>query len=266
MSQLGKGQVQDAKSTYERLAAINARGASMASDGLADLCLYEGRNVDAVNILDGAIAEDLKDKDSDAAAIKMAMLAQAHIAAGQGAAARAAAEQAVTSSQDMSVVFWASRVFIALGEESRAQSLAKQLANQFQADPQAYAKLIGGEAMLKRGKTREAMESFQQAEKLADTWLGRFDLGLAYLEAGAFTEADSEFELCLKRRGEAASVFLDEEPTFRVFPTVYYYYGRTQEGLKSSAAFESYKTFVAIRGKGDPDPLVVDARRRLGGH
>src|SRR5262252_4737487 len=85
MSQLGKGQVQDAKSTYERLATTNARGASMAADGLADLCLYQGRNTDAVNILDGAIAEDQKNKDSDAAAIKMAMLAQARLAAGQTA-------------------------------------------------------------------------------------------------------------------------------------------------------------------------------------
>jgi len=263
MSQLGKGQVQDAKSTYERLAMINARGASMASDGLADLCLYQGRNADAVNILDGAIATDVKNKDSDAAAIKMAMMAQARLAAGQAAAARAAADKAVTTGQDMSVLFWASRVFISLGEESKALSLAKQLANQFQADPQAYAKLIAGEAMLKRGKTRDAIESFQQAQKLADTWLGRFDLGLAYLEAGAFTEADSEFELCVKRRGEAASAFLDEEPTFRLFPLVYYYYGRTQEGLKSGAAPESYKTFVSIREKGDADPLLSDARRRL---
>lgn len=266
MAQLGKGQVEDAKKTYEHLATINARGASMAADGLADLSLYEGRNADAVNVLDSGIAADLQNKDSDAAAIKMAMLAQAQLAAGHSTAARAAADKAVASSQDISVLFWASRAFIALGDESKALSLAKQLANQFQADPQAYAKLIQGEALLKRGKAREAVDVFQQAERLADTWLGRFDLGLAYLEAGAFTEADSEFESCMKRRGEAASVFLDEEPTYRLFPLVYYYYGRTQEGLKSSAALESYKSFVSIREKGEADPLLTDARRRLAGH
>jgi eukaryotic-like serine/threonine-protein kinase len=266
MSQLGKGQVEDAKKTYEHLATISPRGSSMAADGLADLSLYEGRNADAVKILDSAIGADVKNKDSDAAAIKMVLLAQAHLAAGHSPAARAAADKAATGSQDISVVFGASRIFIALGEESKALSLAKQLASQFQADPQAYAKLIEGEALLKRGKAREAMDAFQQAQKMADTWLGRFDSGLAYLEAGAFAEADSEFELCLKRRGEAASAFLDEEPTFRLFPPVYYYYGRAQEGLKSSAAFESYRTFVATSGKGDADPLVADARRRMAAH
>src|SRR5215471_13642224 len=263
MSQLGKGQVEDAKKTYEQLAAINARGASMSADGLADLCFYEGGNADAIVVLDKGIATDLANKDTDAAAIKLAMLAQAHLAAGHSPAARTAADKAVTGSMDMGVLFWASRVFIALGEESRALSLAKQLAGQFQGDPQAYAKLIEGEALLKRGKAREAVDAFQQSEKLADTWLGHFDSGLAYLEASAFTEADSEFELCLKRRGEAASAFLDEEPTFRLFPPVYYYLGRVQEGLKSPVAADSYKTFLAIKKKGDEAGLVKDAQKRL---
>jgi tetratricopeptide (TPR) repeat protein len=170
------------------------------------------------------------------------------------------------SPQDIGVLFWASRIYLAVGEEGKALAFARQLAAQFQPDPQAYAKLIEGEAALKRGKAREALDLFQQAQKSADTWMGHYDLGLAYLAAEGFTEADSEFELCLKRRGEAASVFLDEQPTYRVFPPLYYYYGRAQEGLKSATAFESYKTFVAIRGKGDADPLLTDARRRLAAH
>jgi hypothetical protein len=42
---------------------------------------------------------------------------------------------------------------------------------------------------------------------MLDTWIGRFELGRAYIEAGAFTEADSEFDQCLKRRGEAIELF-----------------------------------------------------------
>jgi hypothetical protein len=83
------------------------------------------------------------------------------------------------------------------------------------------------------------------------------------LEAGAFAEADSEFEVCLKRRGEATALFLDESPTYHLFPPVYYYLGRAQEGLKSPAAAESYKTFLALRNNAENDPLVADARRRL---
>jgi hypothetical protein len=88
-------------------------------------------------------------------------------------------------------------------------------------------------------------------------------LGKAYLEAGAFTEAHSEFEVCLERRGEATSVFIDDLPTYAYLPPVYYYLGRAQEGLKSAAAADSYRTFLSIRKEGEEDPLVADARRRL---
>jgi hypothetical protein len=71
-------------------------------------------------------------------------------------------------------------------------------------------------------------------------------------------------EACLKRRGEATAVFLDDVPTYRLFPPVYYYLGRAQEGLKSPAAAESYKTFIGIKASSTEDPLVADARRRVG--
>jgi hypothetical protein len=67
----------------------------------------------------------------------------------------------------------------------------------------------------------------------------------------------------LKRRGEATALFLDESPTYHLFPPVYYYLGRAQEGLKSPAAADSYKTFLAMKEKAEHDPLVADARRHL---
>ncbi len=130
-------------------------------------------------------------------------------------------------------------------------------------EPQIYAKLILGEAQLKKGNAREAMNIFQEAQKLGDTWLGHFDLGRAYLEVSAFTEASSEFDVCLKRRGEITSVFLDDMPSYHYLPPVYYYQGRAREGLKSAGAGESYKAFLAMKEKGAGDPLVADARRRL---
>ena len=88
------------------------------------------------------------------------------------------------------------------------------------------------------------------------------DLGRAYLEAGAFLQADSSFERCLKRRGEALSLFLDDEPSYGYFPPVYYYQGRVREALKSAKAAESYKAYLDIRGKSKEDPLVPEVRRR----
>jgi tetratricopeptide (TPR) repeat protein len=129
---------------------------------------------------------------------------------------------------------------------------------------QPYGKLIEGEALLKSGNAREALTRFEEAKRLGDAWLVRFDRGRAFLELGAFTEADADFEACAKRRGEATAVFLDDIPTFHYFPPVLYYRGRAQEGLGSTSAAESYKQFLAIKAKGDGDPLVADARRRLG--
>ncbi len=140
------------------------------------------------------------------------------------------------------------------------------LSQRLQTEPQVYAKLIAGEAQLKKGNARDALNTFQEAQKLADTWLGHFDMGRAYLDAGAFTEASSEFDICLKRRGEATSVFLDDVPSYHVLPPVHYYQGRAREGLNSPGASESYKTFLSIKEKGAGDPLVADAQRRISSH
>ncbi|MGB6697101.1 MAG: hypothetical protein WBE56_23110, partial [Terracidiphilus sp.] len=102
------------------------------------------------------------------------------------------------------------------------------------------------------------------ANNLLNTWIGHFDLGLAYLEAGAFTEADSEFDECTKRRGEAIELFMDNVPTYAYFPPVYYYEGRAREGMKSAGFADFYRTYLSIRGQSSDDPLVVDIRRRLG--
>jgi hypothetical protein len=132
-----------------------------------------------------------------------------------------------------------------------------------QPDPRAYGKLIEGEAALKHEKAQEALNLFLDSRKIADTWIGRFDAARAYIDAGGFAQAYSELETCLKRRGEATALFLDESPTYHLFPPVYYYLGRAQEGLQSPAAPQSYKTFLSFKQGTDKDPLVVDARRRV---
>ena len=101
--------------------------------------------------------------------------------------------------------------------------------------------------------------------QLLDTWIGHFVLGRAYLEDGAFTEAHEELEVCLARRGEASALFVDEVPSFRYLPPVYYWLGRAQESLKSPAGADSYRAYLAIKQNAEPgaDPLIEDARRRL---
>jgi len=263
-SQMGQGQLTQAAATFESLAKIDEQGASYTASGLADLALYEGRFLDAAKIFTQGAAADLAAKDTDRAANKFAALAYTQLLRGQHAAALAAAEKALANSQAAKIRFLAARVFVEAGAAERAGTISAALGAELQAEPQAYALIIDGLTALKNGNPRRAIKDFTDANNLLDTWIGHFDLGRAYLEGGAFPQADSEFDRALKRRGEALSLFLDEEPTFGYFPPVYYYQGRVKEGLNSAKAAESYRAYLAIRGKSTEDPLAADARKRAG--
>ena len=91
--------------------------------------------------------------------------------------ARAALQHALTDSKEIGVLFWSSRIAEGLGEDAKALDISKQLSGRLEPDARAYAKLIQGELELKRGKAREAVALFIESQKIADTWLGRFDLG-----------------------------------------------------------------------------------------
>jgi tetratricopeptide (TPR) repeat protein len=174
-----------------------------------------------------------------------------------------AAEKAMSVSTREEVLFSAAIVYLDANKQSQARELAGQLSKQFYPEALAYAKLVGGELSFVRDDIPSAINLFQEAQSQVDTWLGHFLLGKAYLKGEAFTEAYSEFETCLKRQGEAASVFLNDLPSFRYLPPVYYYLGRAQEGLESDAASASYQKFLQIKQKGDGDWMVEDARQRL---
>jgi len=256
LSQLGEGDVNGATATYQRLAKVSPRGESIAAMGLADVALYQGRPKEALSILTPSAASDRAAQRNDAANKKLATVAEADPSQAEAAAKNVSPRDAHTS-------FKTARALIESNRANDALKIASQLNTQIESELQMYGKLIEGEALLKSGNAREALNRFETAKNLSDSWLARFDRGRAYLALGAFTEADSDFETCMRRRGEATAAFLDDVPTFHYFPPVYYYLGRAQEGLGSASAAESYKQFVAIKQNGDGDPLVADARRRL---
>jgi tetratricopeptide (TPR) repeat protein len=263
LPQLALGHPDEATATYQELEKLGVDGASAAAAGLADIALYQGRVAEAIKILDGAVSQDSANKDPDGAATKLSYLAEAQLLAANPAGGARSATRALALSHQNPIQFWAARAYVGANQESKAQSIAQEMGSALEADPQAYGKLIEGEIQLKHGKPQAALKLFLESRKLADTWMGRFDAGRAYVDAGAFAEAGSELEACIKRRGEATALFLDESPTYHLFPPVYYYLGRAQEGLKSPAAAESYKTFLGLKQNADRDPLAADARRRI---
>ena len=261
-AQIGQEQLDAAKLTYQKLSDLSPRGSSMANLGLADVSLYQGRIDEAIPRLESGIQDDLKNKDTNAAAAKLVVLAQAHLLAGHTSEAVSAAERAVRTDKVPSVLHAAGVVLVNASQFAKASNLAAQLGSGVEPDPQLYGKLLESEIALKRGDAKKAITLVREAEKISDTWMGHFTLARAYLEIGSFPEADGEIEVCLKRRGEVSALYLDELPTFRLFPSVYYYMGRVREGLKSPAAQESYQKFLSIQ-EGGVGPLIADARKHL---
>jgi len=262
-AQLGLGQMAQAAETYHMMEKIDTLGATLAASGLADVASYEGRYAEAVQTLEQGIAADLAAKNADSAAEKLATIAQLQLLRGQKGPAVAAATKAVSISQSVPVRVLAAVALLEAGEISSAQKLADGLASDVQPETQAYSKIVRGGVALQHRNTNEAIDMFTGANQLVDTWIGRFELGRAYLEAGRFVEADSEFDRCMKRRGEALELFQDSNPTFAYFPPIYYYQGRVREGLKSPGFAEPYRTYLGIRGKAKEDPLLADVSRRI---
>jgi tetratricopeptide (TPR) repeat protein len=264
IAQLGAGRPAEATATWKKLAELGDAETSTAAMGLADVALYEGRVADAQMILDSGFKADLVRKDADAAGRKLATLAETLLVAGKTAPALAAAERARATSKDEFVEISAALVFAEAGERAKAFAVAEGLEKRLEGDPQMYAKVIRAVVERRAGRYSQALALLKEGQTLADSWLVHRERASVYLAAGSFAEADSELEICLKRKGEATALFLDEVPTYRLYPPLYYDLGRAREGLKSPGAAEAFKTYLGL-ATGPGDPRIADARKRLGG-
>jgi len=262
LSDLALGKTAEAEAAYRRLEGVSATGSDFAASGLADLALYQGRTTDAAHVLEQALQNSAQNRSATTRARLLVTLAEARAQQNRTGEAASLAEDALSSAGEPGIMFLAGRVFLEAGRVPRALELSKALALKLDDEPHVYAKLLEGEADLKRGDPRAALAKYKEAQDLSDTWLGRFGLGRAYLAAGGHLEADSEFERCLKRRGEATAALLDDVPTYRWLAPVHYYLGRTKEAIKPTSGAESFKAFLTIKSGATADePMVADARR-----
>ena len=263
-AQLGQGEMDKAAETYHQLEKFGPLAASTANAGLADLAAYQGKYEEAARILLQGAAADVSAKMADNAARKYVALANMDEVQGHHVAALTDIGNALANSKSTQIEFLAASIYVDSGDFAKAQKLATSLSSELTSEPQAYGKIIEGTIALKRKDVNGAVKQMTAANNLLDTWIGRFELGRAYLDAGAFTEADSEFDQCAKRRGEAIELFMDNVPTYAYFPAVYYYQGRVREEMKSEGFADFYKTYLSIRENSTDDPLVPEIRHRIG--
>ena len=256
------GKYDEAAAAYRTLGTASGDKASSAQ-GIADIAMLRGRTGDAEAALEPMLNEKLP--ATQAARIRTT-LASVRLAQGRTADAIKLADAAVSASEDPITRYEAARILLAAGNLPRARAIAEELDKALLPETQALGISLEGEMQLVSRDARAAVATFQRSLKLADAWQTRYLLGRAYLEAGAFAEADSEFDACLRRSGEATSVHLDDVPTWRMIAPVYYYQGVTRANLRNgTGAAVAFRTFLAFKDADEQSALVADAKKRLAG-
>ena len=262
-AQLGQGQLDRGQGHLPEARDDDALGASIAASGLGDLARLEGRFSDAARIIGQGAARDLASKMPTAGAAKLAALAHVDLLRGRKREAIAAIERALASSNGVRIQFLAGQVYVEAGEAAKARPLIDALASELRAEPQAYAKIIEGELALKNGDPRQAIKVLTEANTLTRHLDGSLRSREGLSGGGWPAQADSEFDRCIKRRGEAMQLLLDDEPTYAYLAPVYHYQGRVREGLKTEGFAESYRAYLVLRGQSKEDPLVPEVRRHV---
>jgi tetratricopeptide (TPR) repeat protein/tRNA A-37 threonylcarbamoyl transferase component Bud32 len=263
VSALAAGDLAAAARAYDQMNATGAPGSSLALAGLADLEMYRGRYAEAAAILERGVVGDVEARNQTAQAKKLVALAEAYLSIGKTMQAVEAAQRGIGLVRDRSVLLPAARTLIGAGRNPDARAIVDELSNHLQPHSRAAARIIEGDIALRARKPLQAVDAYRAARSLADLWLARLGLGIAYVEAGHHAEALSELETCHRRRGEAAAVFFDDVPSFRHLAPLHYWLGRAQEGLgiRTDAA-ANYQMYVQLRGDAHSDSLVADARKR----
>lgn len=257
LAEIGQDRPDAAIEIYGQLAKLNDHNAALAAIGIADARLYQGQPREAISTL-------LKAADIQALLpYRKILLAEAYLADGDTRHAAEAARESIVPGATASVLVPAGRLFAHLGDFATARAIQAQLSNSFGREQRAYALVIEGDVELKLNRQQSAIDNFAHATAASDTWIGRFDSGLAWLAAARYTEAQSDFETASNRRAEALAMFLDDIPTARYIPPVNYYLACALDGLNSLGAVDLYQKYLSIRSKAAHDALADAARQRL---
>jgi predicted Zn-dependent protease len=247
--------------TYQSLQQIPG-GSTFAAHGLADLAMYRGRLGEAASTLELAIAAETS---KSLRARLTLVLAEVRFAQGRAAdALRLIDEIRPVVANDPVLGFEVGRLLLVSGRRAEAAAIGAGLSQGVDRETQALGGVLEADVALSAGNPKAALALLDEARTRADSWLVRYVRARAFIAAGRFADADSELELCQRRRGEASAVFMDDIPTWRLMAALKYYQAVAREGLGSPVAAESFKAFLALKDGGDEvSGLVAEARKRL---
>jgi tetratricopeptide (TPR) repeat protein len=250
-----------ARELWDELAA---KDAEYADEGRADLALYEGRLDDAAQILEHWIDDALTHHDPGLARTEYLTLAELRLREGNRAAAALAAAAAATGSEGEDALghqYEIAHALAASGLGARALAFSRTWSTSTSPDRRMYARLVDGDVANAAGKLGEAERDYEDAARLADTWIVHERLGEVRLARSDWTEALAELTACWTRRGEGV---LFEMPSLHFLPEVLFGLARAKEGLGDADASLAYQALLATEPHAQGDPLATEARARLG--
>ena len=256
-----KGDFDAASSSYAELGR-SPDGAGLAAIGQADLAMARGRWEQALEIAEDSLQES---QDTPQPAMQL-VRSEALLMLGRVDEAADVARALVGSSNEESVLYPAGRVLVAAQQRVGVLEATTKLESLLQSQSSSYARLLQGEMALDEGDLPKAMTALREGWQVYDSWFAHFLLGRAYFEAERFPEALDELELCLRRKGEATDVFLNDSSTLRYFVPALYWIGRSREMVSGpEAAREAYAMYLDLRGNSpENDPFAASALERIG--
>ncbi len=259
---LGEAMVGRRAEALELYARLRDAYPSTAAAAEADFAALEGRLGDAALTLEAGIAADDARKATADAEAKSAALGEVRLRQGNLPGARMAATRA-GAALELFTLYRAARVLIGAGALEEAKKLADRIAQRPGDRAKLYAPLLRARLLGAQGQRAGAADAMKALLERTDLWIVHAELAEAYLEVGAFKDAEREFQTCVAREGQGLCAFQDERESAVLVPPVLYGLARAKEAQHEPDASDAYRAFLAVTTGAD-DPLVLDARRRLG--
>ena len=176
LSQLAQGHADLATDTCKKAMAVDARGASDAALGLADITLSQGKPADALPLLGKGIEADLAAQDQAPRPSRSPHSPARNSSLGRR---RPSLRRRIGPSplDGRKRALPCGGVYLLAGRK-RSASPSPRSSTRLEQDPQAYAALIRGEAELPGGRPREAIKTLETPAR-SPTRMGHFLLGRA---------------------------------------------------------------------------------------